>query len=108
MPELFHIDAMKLGWFIGDFEPAALNSKLFEVAVKKYNKGDFEKKHHHKIATEVTLVIEGTVLMCEKELPAGSIIKLVPGEATSFLALSDAITVVVKSPSASEDKYLDE
>ena len=108
MAKDYDLEDMTLGWFIGDFEPHALKSSHFEVAVKRYTKGETEQKHHHKIATELTLIVEGTVIMCEQELSKGSIIRLEPGESTSFVALTDAITVVVKTPSVSFDKYLDE
>lgn len=105
MPKIFDLEDMKLGWFIGDFEPHVMKSSVFEVAVKKYTKGEIERKHHHKIATEITLIVEGSVIMCEEVLSAGSIIKLEPGESTSFEALTNAITVVVKTPSVPFDKY---
>ena len=35
-----------------------------------------------------------------------SIIKILPGESTSFKCLEDAVTVVVKMPGANNDKYL--
>jgi hypothetical protein len=53
----------------------------------------------------VTLVLEGTVEMCGRRLSHGDIIKLTPGEAADFTAITDAITVVVKHPSVSNDKY---
>jgi quercetin dioxygenase-like cupin family protein len=96
---------MVKGWFVGDFAPTALRTDATEVAVKRYKAGDREDKHLHKIATEVTLVLEGTVEMCGRRLSDGDIIKLAPGEATAFAAVTDATTVVVKLPSITGDKY---
>jgi mannose-6-phosphate isomerase-like protein (cupin superfamily) len=93
------------GWFVGDFEPSVLRSKDFEVAVKYYGKGESEEAHFHKIATEITVVVSGRVRMVNQEWAAGSIITLEPGLATDFLAIEDAVTVVVKSPSVLGDKY---
>lgn len=98
---------MKQGWFIGAFVPSALNVHEFEVALKRYKSGDFEPSHHHKIAKEVTLIVEGRAKMFEREFIAGDIIVLEPGESTSFEAISDTLTVVVKTPSISGDKYVD-
>lgn len=93
------------GWFVGDFEPSVLRTKDFEVAVKTYLKGDSEATHFHKIATEITVVVSGKVRMAGKEWGPGSIIVLDPGEATSFLAIEDVVTLVVKSPSIPNDKF---
>lgn len=96
---------MVKGWFIGDFEPTCLRTQDVEVACKKYNAGDHEARHFHKVATEVTLVVSGSVKMCEHILGEGDMIVLSPGESADFLALEDAVTVVVKLPSVLGDKY---
>jgi quercetin dioxygenase-like cupin family protein len=41
-----------------------------------------------------------------REFAAGEIVLLEPGEAASFEALEDSVTVVVKSPSVPGDKFL--
>ena len=94
------------GWFVGDFTPSLLLTEACEVAVKSYKAGDSEELHHHKVATEVTLILSGRVRMCGKEWGEGDIIVLEPGEATDFVALTDAVNVVVKTPGAKNDKYL--
>jgi quercetin dioxygenase-like cupin family protein len=103
--EIFRLDEMVKGWFVGDFSPAALRTDAAEVAVQHYKAGDREASHLHKIAAEVTLVLEGTVEMCGRRLSEGDIIKLAPGEATDFLAVTDATTIVVKLPSVIGDRY---
>ena len=94
------------GWFVGDFDPTLLRTDACEVAVKSYKAGDAEELHHHKVATEVTLILSGRVRMCGKEWGEGDIVVLAPGEATAFEALTDAVNVVVKTPGAKNDKYL--
>ena len=93
------------GWFVGDFDPSLLKTDACEVAVKSYKAGDREELHHHKVATEVTLILSGRVRMCGKEWGEGDIVVLEPGEATDFVALTDAVNVVVKTPGAKNDKY---
>jgi quercetin dioxygenase-like cupin family protein len=100
------LDEMTKGWFVGSFNPSVLKTNDVEVGVKKYNAGAFEEEHYHKIATEITLILSGRVKMFEKIFATGDIIKISPGESTSFEALEDTITVVVKHPGASNDKYL--
>ena len=103
----YNLDSMIKGWFVGDFEPTTYITQDVEVAVKKYKKGEFESSHHHKIATEITVIISGKVMMNNIEYIEGDIIKLSPGESTDFIALEDSVNVVVKLPGAINDKYLD-
>lgn len=95
------------GWYVGNFEPALLKTEDVEVGIKYYRKGDNEVSHHHKIATEITAIISGRVWMLDREFGAGDVVKMPPGTSTAFEVLEDAVTVVVKHPGASDDKYLD-
>lgn len=97
---------MVKGWFVGDFSPVALRSEACEVAIKRYSAGDHEPAHLHKIATEITAIISGRVQMLGREWGDGDILTIEPGEATDFLALTDVVTVVVKTPSAPDDKFV--
>lgn len=99
------LEDMVKGWFIGNFEPTLVNTNDVEVAVKEYKKGDYEEKHHHKIATEITVVISGKVRMNGVEYSKGDIIVVEPNEATDFEALEDTLNTVVKFPGANNDKY---
>jgi hypothetical protein len=107
--ELFNINDLKGGWFVGNFDPTLYKTEDFEVAVKQYKKGDYERKHFHKIATEFTVIVYGEVEMNKIKYTAGQIIKIAPGEATDFFVRSDmAITTVLKVPSVPNDKYFSE
>jgi len=105
--EKFNLNDMFNGWFIGDFEPTIKNSKDFEFAIKRYNSGDYEEKHHHKISTEYTIIVEGEVKMNDVHYQKDDIIVIEPNESTDFKCLTDVITAVVKIPSAKNDKYID-
>ena len=100
-----NLDDMIGGWFVGDFDPSVIKTKDFEVAVKKYVSGQKERRHLHKIATEITVIVEGRVRMNCIEYSSGSIIQIQPNEPSDFEALEDTITVVVKTPSVTGDKY---
>jgi hypothetical protein len=104
----FKLSDMLGGWFIGNFQPAVIGTDQFEVAIKHYQAGAKEARHHHKVAWEITAIASGAVRMRGREFGPGAIIHLQPGESTDFEALEDTITVVVKSPSVVGDKYLDE
>lgn len=103
--EISQLENMIKGWFIGDFEPSLYKTNDVEVGVKYYKEGDYEPLHFHKIATEFTVIIDGTVKMNGIVYGTGSIIKILPNESTDFLALTNVKTVVVKIPGASNDKY---
>ena len=102
----FRLQDMKSGWFVGDLWPTCLKTSNCEVACKYYKKSDVEKSHLHKIATELTLVVTGSVKMNDVVYKSGDIIVLEPGDATDFYALENTVNVVVKVPSAVGDKYL--
>lgn len=97
---------MKLGWFVGNFEPSLYKTNDVEVAVKEYKKGDSEQIHYHKIATEITVVVKGKVRMNDLILETGDILVIPPFHATDFEALEDTLTTVTKLPGANNDKYL--
>ena len=100
------LENMFKGWFVGNFTPTVLSTEACEVALKEYKAGDKEEAHYHKVATEITLIVSGMVKMNEKVWSDGDIIRLEPNEITNFEALTDTLTVVVKTPGAQDDKYV--
>lgn len=103
--QVYRLEDMTKGWFVGDFAPVALHSAAAEVAVKTYPAGAREARHRHDVATEVTLILSGRARMNDAVHEAGSIVVIEPGEATDFEALTDVVTVVVKTPSVAGDKH---
>jgi len=103
--KVFNLEDMVKGWFVGNFSPTALSTNQVEVAVKKYKAGEYEPAHHHKIATEITVITDGEVKMNGVIHKAGAILVIEPNHATDFLAITDVTTTVVKYPGVSDDKY---
>lgn len=99
------LEDFKGGWFVGNFVPSLFPSKEVEVSVKRYRAGDSEAWHEHRVATEFTVVVDGTVEMAGALHGAGTIVVIPPGCGTAFLAVTDAVTTVVKLPSVPNDKY---
>lgn len=95
------------GWCVGLFRPNLLERDNIEVAIKKYSKGTKELKHHHKLATEFTIIVSGKVRMNGIEFFEDDIIIVEPGESVEFEAVTDAKTCCIKSVSVKGDKYLD-
>lgn len=104
--ETGHLENMVRGWFVGDFSPSLLATQDVEVAIQKFNAGDYEASHFHKIATEITVILSGEAEMLGRRFKTGDIVKIKPGTATDFRAITDVTTVVVKHPGAKNDKYL--
>jgi len=94
------------GWVVGNFEPSLFKTDDFEVAVKSYKKGEYEPKHYHKVATEITIITKGRVVMNFEVYNEGDVIVMEPGEATDFRATNDVTTTVIKFPCVEGDKYL--
>jgi quercetin dioxygenase-like cupin family protein len=99
------LSSMFKGWFVGNFEPSVFKTNDCEVAIKDYIAGDYEEAHYHKIAKEITVILNGEVEMNRIKYVSGDIIILEPGEPSDFLALTEVTTVVVKIPGANNDKY---
>lgn len=106
--EIFKLDDMIKGYFIGNFDPSIIKTNDVEIAIKTYKKGESEQRHYHKIATEITAIITGKVKMNGNIYDKGDIVVIKPYESTDFEALEDSINVVVKIPGANNDKYLGE
>lgn len=100
------LDNMFKGWIVGNFEPSLWKTDDVEVAVKHYDVGNYEEKHYHKVATEITIIGEGTVRMNDVIYTKGDIITIEPGEATDFKVLEPTVTTVIKFPCVKDDKYL--
>ena len=94
------------GWIVGNFNPTLLDTNNFEVAIKRYKAGDYEESHHHKIATEITVIVEGEVEMNGTKYIKDDIITIQANESTDFKCITDVVTVVIKTPSANNDKYI--
>lgn len=95
------------GWLVGHFKPALIANHDVEVAIKHYEAGALEQRHHHAIATEFTVIASGRVRMNDREYSTGDIIQIDPGHATDFEAIEPTTTVVLKTPSVPDDKYID-
>jgi mannose-6-phosphate isomerase-like protein (cupin superfamily) len=96
------------GWFVGNFHPSVLPTDKFEVAVKQYKAREKERRHMHKEATEITLILDGQALFNGQMVHAGQIVTLEPGEWNTFETLTAVTTVVIKTPSVIGDKYFEE
>jgi hypothetical protein len=94
------------GWFLGNFNPSLFKSEDFEVCVKNFSKGEVEAAHFQRVATEVTVVLSGSVRMGEHILQVDDILIIYKDEVCDFEALSDCKVLGIKFPSLPNDKVL--
>ena len=104
--QINRIEEFIKGWFVGDFSPVILHSTEYEVAVKWFKAGETEPLHKQLIATEITVVIEGEILLGGKTFAKGDVITIPPGEFAAFESITDSALVCVKNPSLPNDKIL--
>ena len=106
----------KRGWIIGNFDPSILNLKDVEVGIQEYKSGEIHEEHHHKLATEINVVIKGKCLVylrsnnqdksyIENVFSSGDIFIVEPNESIQFESKEDCIILCIKYPSVQGDKY---
>ena len=104
--KLARIDNMKNGWFVGDFEPTSFKTRSFEVCYRIHPAGEKWPKHYHKIATEINLLVSGSMSLGETHLETGDIFILEPGDVADPVFKEDCAVICIKTPSVPADKYL--
>jgi quercetin dioxygenase-like cupin family protein len=102
----FNLSDFTRGWIVGDFEPSLIRTKEFEFMVRHYSAGETEVAHVHKLAEEITVIVNGEFTMKGTTLGKGDIIHLKAGEVADFKCLKDGATAVIKTPSVIGDKYI--
>jgi hypothetical protein len=96
------------GWLVGNFEPTLFKTKEIEVALQSYNAGDEEPQHHHKVGTEISLLVSGSASFNDDIINAGEGVVIEPKRSNIFKAITDCQVLVIKYPSDTNDKYLGE
>lgn len=94
------------GWVVGDFNPSLFKTSDFEVAVKFFEKGEIEPAHKQLVATEITIVIDGSIRLGEGTYSRGDVIEIQPNEVAAFESLTHASLVCIKFPSIPNDKVV--
>ena len=100
------METMMGGWFIGNFEPSAYKTDQFEVCYKHHLKGEKWETHYHKEGTEINDLVNGKMIIQNKELNTGDIFILKPYEIADPIFIEDCTVLIVKTPSVSGDKYI--
>lgn len=109
MPEFEHyrLEDFKLGWIVGNFSPSLLRSQEIEISIKHFKRGDLEPSHKQLVATEITVVISGSIRLGESVYGINDIIQILPETYADFESLTDSSLVCIKFPSLPSDKVLE-
>ena len=103
--DILKMKDMKGGWFIGNFEPTAFKTAEFEVCYKQHTKGEQWQTHYHKEGTEINYLVDGKMIIQNKELNKGDIFILHPFEIADPIFLEDCTVLIIKTPSKPGDKF---
>ena len=103
--QIWKLENFTRGWVAGDFEPSVIKTKDFEFAVQYFKAGELHQKHVHKIAREITIIVEGEFLLNGEIVIKGDVLVIEPGEPAEFECLQNGATAVIKTPSVRGDKY---
>lgn len=103
--DILKMKDMKGGWFIGNFEPTAFKTEQFEVCYKQHTKGEQWQTHYHKEGTEINYLVDGKMIIQNKELNKGDIFILHPFEIADPIFLEDCTVLIIKTPSKPGDKF---
>jgi quercetin dioxygenase-like cupin family protein len=104
--KVYNIEDMTRGWFVGNFDPAALKTDQFEVGYHRHKAGDPTQDHYHKESTEVSVILKGKILLNGKQLSSGDIFVFEPYTVSEGEYLEDTDLIVVRNASKPGDKYL--
>ena len=100
--KILKLEDMKSGWFVGNFEPTAFNSKDFEVNYRVHKAGEYWDHHYHTTVTEINLLISGKMTIQDTLIVSGDIFIISPFEITDPVFLEDCQVVCVKTPSVND------
>jgi hypothetical protein len=95
----------KGGWIIGNFEPSLINTKNFEIAIKKIKKGFVDIPHYHIGGAEYNILISGKLIQNTTEIFPEEIFIFEAGEVAKVEAIEDSIVIAIRGYSDPSDKY---
>jgi hypothetical protein len=99
-----HISNMKMGWFIGNFDPSVYKTEHFEVGYKEHYAKEKYGHHYHTKIKEINFLIEGEMIIQNKKLNSGDIFILEPFEIADPEFITNCKIICIKIPGIVGDK----
>ncbi len=105
----YNIGDMKLGWFVGGFEPRAYESEKCEFAIKRMGPGRWIRSYYHPRADVILCVLEGSVYYGKLLVTAGECMIFDPGENVCLYSPEESVLLycIYGDTEYSRDKYTD-
>ena len=103
--QVYAVDNLKGGWFVGDFVPTCYKTSACEVSYKTHTAGEYWASHYHKLADEINYLISGEMEINGVQLLAPCVFVIPKGEISRPIFKTDVHLIVVKVPGALDDKY---
>lgn len=103
--QIFRVDDLIGGWFVGSFKETTYKTDAVEVAYKKHYAGEAWAAHYHKVGDEINYLIEGRMEINGEQLEGPVVFVIPKGEISAPKFHTDVTLVVVKVPGEPNDKY---
>jgi dTDP-glucose pyrophosphorylase len=104
--EIFKLEDMFRGWFIGNFEPSVYKNCTFEVGYLSHKKNEIWDVHYHNNLTEINLLIEGKMILNDIEINKNEIFVINKKDIACPIFLEDCRIICIKIPQILGDKHI--
>ena len=104
--DIFNINDMFRGWFIGNFEPAVLKNSGFEIGYLLHKQGEKWDTHYHNNIDEVNLLIKGKMILNDIEIRPNEIFVIKHKTIACPIFLEDCYIICIKIPFMVGDKTI--
>jgi hypothetical protein len=104
--QIYKLNDMKEGWFIGNFVPSVFKTDKFEICYKKHKKNENWDNHYHEKITEINLLLKGKMFINDVEINEGDIFVIEPYYISKPKFIEDCEIVIIKTPSIIGDKIV--
>ncbi len=103
-----HINDMKNGWMVGNFNPSVLKTKDLELGHHKYSKGHISEKHYHAMTNEINYILQGKIKVNNHLfLETGHVFVVSPYEIITVEFLEDTDLIIARDGSYPKDKIIE-
>lgn len=94
------------GWFIGHFKESIIQTDHLEVGRLKHEKGHIHQNHYHSEATEINVLLKGSMSINNRKIIQGDVFTLHKNQIVCPIFDEDCELLCVKVPSIKNDKYI--
>jgi NDP-sugar pyrophosphorylase family protein/mannose-6-phosphate isomerase-like protein (cupin superfamily) len=94
------------GWIMGQFTPSIINNEHVELGILTHNKGEKWGYHYHKECDELNVLLEGSMLMNNREIKKHDIFFIQKKQLGAPIFLENCRVLCIKYPSIPKDKII--